>query len=696
MDKKKIKILLKEYKDGKLKNGYEIGRYFYELKKYKKAIIYFESYLNCKDYIYDSKTKEFLGNIYYNGYGVKEDVEKAFKYYDYIAYNNEKICKLLADSYYYGRKVKKDLKKAYDYYSKLAKNNNIDAIEKCIEYCKENNSYSLYGYYKQLITLTNNLEAKIYVATARFIHNAYPKDNIEYTFNLLKELELLDNNEVLYSLGVIYYDGLLGKSNLKLAFDYFKKAQKLGSYHAYSYLGVYYYDGINVEKNIELGVKYFEMAKNSSNYAKYRLGRHMMENPKMGRTSDINDGYTLIREVSFTVGEASWYIAKILREKKYNVYAYYNKKYYIDYAIKLKCDKGYVERGYLNLEAKNYEEAFNDFKYAYDKGIKEAERPLSLCYKEGYGVEKDEEKARSLIENSNDDVVLYQKAKSLAKDKKYSESIEILKSIVNENIDAKYALAKYYLEGKHIKKNESLAYQYFCELSNAKHEAKLRQFKMMYYGIGVAANKRIAINNLLKCKPLDGEASYIIGLECHQGGILEKSLELAYKYYDAALSKKYMKAKEKKDEVKAILDNIKEIEELKKKREAEEKAKQDVINKMKEEYMNTLYDKHKDKVINIPSLEFPRDFDVLQLSYTTVIYGKIDFNFELKWLEKIVYIYVTGRITFIGYWSKERMDLFQEGLSKYTSKHIDDFLKKYEDYPFKINSNYNYTYEYEY
>ena len=28
MDKKKIKLLLKEYKSGKLKNGYEIGKYF--------------------------------------------------------------------------------------------------------------------------------------------------------------------------------------------------------------------------------------------------------------------------------------------------------------------------------------------------------------------------------------------------------------------------------------------------------------------------------------------------------------------------------------------------------------------------------------------------------------------------------------------------------------------------------------------
>lgn len=692
MDKKKLKELIKEYKNGAHRYGFEIGQHFYELKKYKKVIPYFEKYLESKDYYNTNKAGRYLGDIYYKPLAVKRDVKKALKYYEYAKYKDD-IAKLIAEEYYYGRNVPKNLERAYEYYAIIHKKD-VDILNKCIEYCKEHKPYNLYNYYKQLYNLTNNLEAKIYVATARFIQSHYSYDNIEYTCNLLKELEDSNNKDVMYSLGVVYYEGLLGQPNKLKAFEYFKKAESLCSLHASSYLGIYYYDGINVEKNIELAVKHFEAAKTVSNYAKYRLGKHMIEKPE-ALSSDVKSGSDLIKDVSHVVGEASWYMAKILREKKYNISSYYDRKYYIETAIKLKYDKGYVELGYLNLQNGKYEDAFNNFKYAYDQGIKEAEYPLSLCYKEGYGVEKDEEKAASLVENSNDHMVLYQNAKKLYKEKKYNDYIKILQNIVDQNVDAKYDLANYYLEGKHVKKNEELAYKYYSETSHVKKEAELKQYKLMYYGIGVKQNKRIAINNLIKLKQLDGEAYYLIGLECQTGDNLKKSLESALKYYEAAYALRYAKAKEKRDEVKAIIDDIKAKEVEKKAKEAKEKAIQDMVNKLKQEELEKRYNKYMNTAIFIRNLKFPEDYRTLQIQYTYTIYGELKISFDLKWLEKKAYLGVTGKVKFIGYMCKERLDDFDNRVKQYVNKCVDEFYEKNPDYPFELNINYNYICEYD-
>jgi hypothetical protein len=218
---------------------------------------------------------------------------------------------------------------------------------------------------------------------------------------------------------------------------------------------------------------------------------------------------------------------------------------------------------------------------------------------------------------------------------------------------------------------------------------------MLYFGQGVKANKRSAVNSLKYEQSLDAECNYILGLEHEAGTILNKSLVKALEYYEKAASKKYAKAKEKVEEIKNLFEEERRIEEEKKKAEAALKAQQELLEKIKEEKMNALYEKYKYKSINIPNLNFPNDFYKINLPYVITIYGEIKISYELKYNEKKVYIGVTGGVRLIGYVCKERLDWLHEAIKKYVQKHIDEFYEQHPDFVFPLETNYDYVCRYE-
>ena len=283
----------------------------------------------------------------------------------------------------------------------------------------------------------------------------------------------------------------------------------------------------------------------------------------------------------------------------------------------------------------------------------------------------------------------------MIKDKKQADGIEILKKIVNKSNDAKYDLAKYYCDGKYITKNETLAYEYFSQLSKVKHEAKLKTLRMLYFGQGVKQNKKGAVSSLKNEKSLDAECNYILGLEYENGTILTKSLTKALEYYEKAASKKYAKAKEKVDLIKTILEEERKKEEEKKKKEEELRLQQEILKKLQEERLNTLYQKYKNIPMRIPNLKFPDDFYKINLSYIITIYGELNISYELKYIDKIAQIEVTGAVRMVGYVCKERLDLFYEAIIKYVRKYIDEFCEEHPDYEFGVNTRYNYVCRYE-
>ena len=218
---------------------------------------------------------------------------------------------------------------------------------------------------------------------------------------------------------------------------------------------------------------------------------------------------------------------------------------------------------------------------------------------------------------------------------------------------------------------------------------------MLYFGQGVKQNKKSAVNSLKYEKSLDAECNYILGLEYENGTILSKSLVTALEYYEKAAAKKYAKAKEKVETIKAILEEERKKEEDKKKKEEALRAQHEMLKKLQEERLNTLYQKYKNIPMYIPSLKFPDDFYKINLSYIITIYGELNISYELKYSDKIAQIEVKGGVRMVGYVSKERLDLFHEAINKYVNKYIDEFCEEHPDYEFGVNTRYNYVCRYE-
>ena len=219
MDRKEFKIKLKEFKGGNIKAAYDIGLFLYEKKKYKKALIYFEEYLKIKDYYHYSEVKRKIGDCYYNGLGVKKDLEKAINIYNDISYTDKELKKIVIKYYY----DKKDYSKIIHTVAQYV-NVNDDALRFCYEY------YSSKSYYS---TVANYAEMMV----ERFNDEEIMKELIEYYFsetgyiiNIEKAYALCSKYPkvplLAYKLAKMYYYGIIVKQDYEAAYKYFDFARK--------------------------------------------------------------------------------------------------------------------------------------------------------------------------------------------------------------------------------------------------------------------------------------------------------------------------------------------------------------------------------------------------------------------------------------------------------------------------------------
>ena len=128
--------LLKKAEKGDCDAQFNVGHYYYRLREFKKA---YSWWLKC------SKHKKRLGpifnigNLYYNGWGLKRDIKKALHYFNLvikkapILYPKENVIYtqlalfLIGKTYFDGTFVKRNKKKGLNYYEQAAKAGNINA-----------------------------------------------------------------------------------------------------------------------------------------------------------------------------------------------------------------------------------------------------------------------------------------------------------------------------------------------------------------------------------------------------------------------------------------------------------------------------------------------------------------------------------------------------------------------------------------
>lgn len=181
-----------------------------------------------------------LGNIYWYGlYGVEQDLNKSFKYYQQGAELGELRSKTgLAEFYIEGKVVEKDLDKAKELYK--------EAFE---------------GYHEMAV-VDNDCVAQFWLGT--IYSDGLPILDIAVDYNQAVDWYLKaaqqGHDDAQNNLGIMYTHGLGVAQDYKQAFEWFKKATERKNVAAMSNVANCYYNGKGVEQDYSKAAEYHSKA----------------------------------------------------------------------------------------------------------------------------------------------------------------------------------------------------------------------------------------------------------------------------------------------------------------------------------------------------------------------------------------------------------------------------------------------------
>ena len=213
----------------------------------------------------EAEAQNDLGEAYYDGKGVTENLPEAVKWFTKAAeQENAKAQYNLGICYYYGNGVYQNYGEAEKWYTKAAEQG----------YAEAQNSL---GYYYEIDDLN-------------------PKKAVEwYTKAAEQGLPIAQCN-----LGVCYENGDGVEKNLEEAIKWYTKAADQGYAKAQYYLALSYDKGEGVAKNDSEAMKwYLKAVKNNSPEAAYYYGGMLLEgNKQKGITKNIPEGVKYLRKAA--------------------------------------------------------------------------------------------------------------------------------------------------------------------------------------------------------------------------------------------------------------------------------------------------------------------------------------------------------------------------------------------------------------
>ena len=186
--------LLKKAEKGDCDAQFNVGHYYYRLREFKKA---YSWWLKCTKHNKRLGPIFNIGNLYYNGWGLKQNIKKAFYYFNLvikkapILYPKENIIYtqlalfLIGKTYFDGTFIKRNKTKGLNYYQKAAKLGSINAayILSSIYGNKENDDYD---FDKYIYYLKKTAQAGLSIAHAELAF-IYSKKNKKLFYKHYKE-----------------------------------------------------------------------------------------------------------------------------------------------------------------------------------------------------------------------------------------------------------------------------------------------------------------------------------------------------------------------------------------------------------------------------------------------------------------------------------------------------------------------------
>lgn len=110
------------------------GEKFLRMNNYKEAYNVFNTLAEQNSAI----SQFYLGVMYKNGYGVKQDYTEALKWFELAADQGDDDAQVyLGNMYYKGIGIEVDMNKSYQYWSQAAKQGNIKAMKSLDKLCAD-------------------------------------------------------------------------------------------------------------------------------------------------------------------------------------------------------------------------------------------------------------------------------------------------------------------------------------------------------------------------------------------------------------------------------------------------------------------------------------------------------------------------------------------------------------------------------
>lgn len=260
----------------------------------------------------EAEAQNALGEAYYDGKGVTENLPEAVKWFTRAAeQENAKAEYNLGNCYYYGYGVYQNYGEAEKWYTKAAE-------QGCAE------AQNSLGYYYEINDLNPKKAVKWYTKAAE---QGLPRAQC--------------------NLGVCYENGNGVEKNLEEAVKLYTKAANQGYARAQYYLALSYDKGEGVAKNDSEAMKwYLKAVKNNSPEAAYYYGGMLLEgNKQKGITKNIPEGVKYLRKaadlknldaINSLVGA---YYSKMTGENDFGISKYLSYADFVKY-IKIGAEEG--------------------------------------------------------------------------------------------------------------------------------------------------------------------------------------------------------------------------------------------------------------------------------------------------------------------------------------------------------------------
>ena len=182
-----------------------------------------------------------MGDLYYNGYGVAQDYQKAMEWYQKAAAQNDAVAqKNIGELYFYGQGVSEDYQKVMEWSQKAAAQNNSDA--------------------------QNNIGVLYHMGLG-------VEQNYQKAMEWYQKAAAQNNDTAQYEIGVLYYNGLGVEQNYQKAMEWYQKSAAQNNDTAQYEIGVLYCNGLGVEQNYQKAMEWCQKsaAQNNSD-AQNRIG----------------------------------------------------------------------------------------------------------------------------------------------------------------------------------------------------------------------------------------------------------------------------------------------------------------------------------------------------------------------------------------------------------------------------------------